>query len=328
MPPNVVSEPISFPTPVKEAGDDPAVPQIQHEAKTVQSSEQPRAEKVEGIFQRKDIIWRNVFFITLLHIIAIYGFMTVPYIRKWKTFLWGNYNTSLKTLAMNVTKMLYFCLQREKKMKNISAFAIGMSAAFGVTGGIHRFWTHKAYKANIPLRIILTICYLAAGQNSMYNWVRDHRVHHKYSETDADPHNANRGFFFSHVGWLMVRKHPEVIRRGRQIDMSDLVNDPVAAFCERCGSVNIYIYIKFEINNSYFRFIILTIGIFFAPRRHFTILKLFVCFIIPICVPVYFWNEEWYYAILFQISRYTYVLNATWSVNSFAHFFGNKPYDK
>ena len=31
------------------------------------------------------------------------------------------------------------------------------------------------------------------------------RLHHKCSETQADPHNANRGFFFSHMGWLMVR---------------------------------------------------------------------------------------------------------------------------
>ena len=38
----------------------------------------------------------------------------------------------------------------------------------------------------------------------------DGRVHHKFSETDADPHNAKRGFFFSHVGWLLVRKHPQV----------------------------------------------------------------------------------------------------------------------
>lgn len=49
-----------------------------------------------------------------------------------------------------------------------------------------------------------------ANQGSIYHWSRDHRVHHKYSETDADPHNATRGFFFAHMGWLYVKKHPEV----------------------------------------------------------------------------------------------------------------------
>ena len=36
------------------------------------------------------------------------------------------------------------------------------------------------------------------------------RLHHKCSETQADPHNANRGFFFSHMGWLMVRWEQEL----------------------------------------------------------------------------------------------------------------------
>jgi len=40
-------------------------------------------------------------------------------------------------------------------------------------------------------------------------------VHHKHSETDADPHNATRGFFFAHMGWLLVKKHPDVIEAGK-----------------------------------------------------------------------------------------------------------------
>lgn len=67
-------------------------------------------------------------------------------------------------------------------------------------------------------------------QNHLYEWSRDHRVHHKYSETDADPHNATRGFFFSHVGWLLCRKHPDVIEKGRGIDCSDLIADPLIRF--------------------------------------------------------------------------------------------------
>lgn len=55
-------------------------------------------------------------------------------------------------------------------------------------------------------------------------------MHHKYSETNADPHNAKRGFFFSHVGWLLCRKHPEVKEKGRGIDMSDLDRDVVVNF--------------------------------------------------------------------------------------------------
>ena len=70
-------------------------------------------------------------------------------------------------------------------------------------------------------------------QNTIYDWVRDHRVHHKYSDTPADPHNVKRGLFFSHVGWLMMKKNSEVIEKGKQIDMSDIENDPVVAFTDR-----------------------------------------------------------------------------------------------
>lgn len=71
-----------------------------------------------------------------------------------------------------------------------TGFLLGGLSGFGVTGGAHRFWTHRSYKANTPLRIILMLCFTLSGQNSIYEWVRDHRVHHKFSETDADPHNS------------------------------------------------------------------------------------------------------------------------------------------
>lgn len=71
-------------------------------------------------------------------------------------------------------------------------------------------------------------CFLV--QNDIYEWSRDHRVHHKYSETDADPHNARRGFFFSHIGWLFMRKHRDVIEKGRKLDFTDLLDDPVVRF--------------------------------------------------------------------------------------------------
>ncbi|CAH0723839.1 unnamed protein product, partial [Brenthis ino] len=66
--------------------------------------------------------------------------------------------------------------------------------------------------------------------NSVYIWCRDHRLHHRYSDTDADPHNSKRGFFFSHIGWLMCRKHPYVKALGKRIDMSDLESDWMVMF--------------------------------------------------------------------------------------------------
>jgi len=35
--------------------------------------------------------------------------------------------------------------------------------AIGITAGAHRLWTHRAYKAKWPLRIILLVWYASAG---------------------------------------------------------------------------------------------------------------------------------------------------------------------
>lgn len=52
---------------------------------------------------------------------------------------------------------------------------------------------------------------LGANQGSIFHWSRDHRLHHKYSDTELDPHTISKGFFFAHVGWLLVKKTPKMI---------------------------------------------------------------------------------------------------------------------
>ncbi|EDW59212.1 acyl-CoA Delta(11) desaturase [Drosophila virilis] len=223
-----------------------------------------KGDNILGWQFKAPLKWDKVIQISLLHIVAVICFITYP----------------LNELRLSSTLWSFF---------------MGGVAGFGVTAGAHRFWTHRSYKANKILRSLLMISYCVAGQNTMYDWVRDHRVHHKYSETDADPHNANRGFFFSHVGWLMMLKHPDVLRRGRQIDMSDIVSDPVLQF----------------------------------HQKYFVLLKTLLCFVLPTLVPVYCWNETWYHAFVHQcIFRYVFSLNFTWSVNSAAHLWGSRPYDK
>lgn len=49
-------------------------------------------------------------------------------------------------------------------------------------------------------------------------------------DTDADPYNSRRGFFFCHIDWLMCEKHPEFYRLQKTIDVSDLLQDPVVVF--------------------------------------------------------------------------------------------------
>lgn len=131
-------------------------------------------------------------------------------------------------------------------------------------------------------------------QNSVIEWSRDHRVHHKYSETDADPHNAKRGFFFSHMGWLLCRKHPDVIEQGKKLDISDLYADPIIRF----------------------------------QHKYYLILMPLICFVLPVPIPVLLWNETWVNSFCLNVFRYIFTLHASWLVNSAAHMWGDRPYDK
>jgi len=211
-------------------------------------------------YKESNYNWPMIIFIVLAHAAAFMGVMTIPKCHNY-TLLW--------------------------------AFILWPISGLGITGGVHRLWAHRSYKASLPLKIFLMLANSMANQGSIWHWSRDHRVHHKFSETNADPHNATRGIFFSHMGWLFVKKHPDVIEAGKKLDFSDLKEDPVVNFQ--------------KILDPWF--------------------ALFMCYVFPglICTlwGDSFWHGYWVAGAL----RYICVLHFTWMVNSAAHFFGDHPYD-
>jgi stearoyl-CoA desaturase (delta-9 desaturase) len=181
-----------------------------------------------------------------------------------------------------------------KWQTNAFALALWPLSGLGITAGAHRLWSHRSYKAGNVLKGCLMLLNSIANQGSIYHWSRDHRVHHKHSDTHADPHNASRGFFFSHVGWLLTKKHPDVIRAGQQLDFSDLRADPFVMFQKSLDPW----------------------------------LNLFMCFVFPTWVCVSLWDENaWNGLLVAGALRYVFVLHCTWCVNSVAHLYGSKPYD-
>ena len=101
-----------------------------------------------------------------------------------------------------------------------------------ITAGYHRLWSHKAYKAHPALQWIFAIGGALALQNSALHWSSDHRRHHRHvDDNQKDPYSAGRGFWYSHIGW-MLREY----QRDTYHDYSnvrDLQNNPVVAFQHR-----------------------------------------------------------------------------------------------
>ncbi|KAI6230291.1 Fatty acid desaturase [Aphelenchoides fujianensis] len=211
---------------------------------------------------KADIVWRNVAIFAALHVGALIGLYQLLFLARWPTVAW-----------------MVFCY---------------LWSGLGITAGAHRLWAHRCYKARLPMKLFLWVGNCMAFQNDVVDWSRDHRCHHKWTDTDADPHNTNRGFFFSHMGWLLVRKHPKLKEFGAKLDLSDLSKDPLLAF----------------------------------QRKHYLLLVLLFCFLMPTVVPVFLWKEKALIALYVAgLFRYCAVLHATWFINSIAHMFGYKPYD-
>ncbi len=94
----------------------------------------------------------------------------------------------------------------------ILAVAMYWISGHGVTVGFHRYFTHKSFKPNRPLKVALAIAGSLAIQGPVIRWVADHRKHHKFSDRDGDPHSPWRygetipalakGLFHAHMMWL------------------------------------------------------------------------------------------------------------------------------
>jgi stearoyl-CoA desaturase (delta-9 desaturase) len=73
---------------------------------------------------------------------------------------------------------------------------------FGVTGGYHRYFSHRTYKTSRVFQFLLAFLAQSSSQKGALWWAANHRTHHKYSDQDGDPHDSRRGFWYSHCGWI------------------------------------------------------------------------------------------------------------------------------
>jgi stearoyl-CoA desaturase (delta-9 desaturase) len=75
---------------------------------------------------------------------------------------------------------------------------------FGVTAGYHRYFSHRSYKTGRAFQFFLALIGTLAVQKGVLWWAANHRQHHKYSDQDEDVHSPKRGFWWSHVGWILA----------------------------------------------------------------------------------------------------------------------------
>ncbi len=182
---------------------------------------------------------------------------------------------------------------------------VGLASAFyvlsglGITVGFHRYFTHGSFKAARPLRIALAVAGSIAFQGSVVGWVADHRRHHAFSDKDGDPHSpwlfgtgpaaVARGFWHSHMGWLLQRDRTNARRFA-----PDLLADPDIAAVDRL-------------------FVLLTLTSLGLPA------------LIGGLVSWSWWGAA---TALFWagLVRVAVLHHVTWSINSICHMVGDRPF--
>ena len=83
----------------------------------------------------------------------------------------------------------------------VALFLHWLTAGVGVTLGYHRLITHRSFRVPKWVEYGILFCGILACQ-SPFEWVAKHRMHHRYSDTPEDPHDINKGFWWTHVGWI------------------------------------------------------------------------------------------------------------------------------
>ena len=107
----------------------------------------------------------------------------------------------------------------------------------GISVGLHRYFTHQAFRTGRAIRVFLAVTGSWAFQGPIDRWVADHRRHHRFTDAPLDPHSPYwvedvaagsraAGLFHAHMGWMFTCPLSDPQRYA-----SDILRDPITRWC-------------------------------------------------------------------------------------------------
>lgn len=86
----------------------------------------------------------------------------------------------------------------------VMVFLHWLLGSIGICLGYHRLLTHRSLQVPKWLEYVLATVGALAMQGGPIFWVATHRLHHLYTEDwDKDPYSSQRGFWWSHMLWVL-----------------------------------------------------------------------------------------------------------------------------
>ncbi len=111
--------------------------------------------------------------------------------------------------------------------------ALYLLSALGVSAGYHRLLTHRSFRTSRFVEYCLTTLGCSANQGGPIKWVATHRIHHRHSDHEGDPHSPRDGWWWGHLLWWMPFSAECDDPAHYQLYAADLVKVPFYRFLQR-----------------------------------------------------------------------------------------------
>ena len=153
--------------------------------------------------------------------------------RRQPSFHEGNYEINYIAVAVLTVPLLGvltgICMGVPLHWKTflVGVFFYLFKGCLCVTVGYHRLFSHRAYTASTVFQWLCAFAGAVSFECSAKWWGRNHRIHHRYVDTEKDPYNALRGFMFSHMGWMIMKQDYSLLGK---VDVSDFKYNHVIQF--------------------------------------------------------------------------------------------------
>lgn len=122
----------------------------------------------------------------------------------------------IHVLAVLAIPYLYFYgLSWPEAVYHVVGYFLG---GFGITALYHRAWTHNSVTFVRPVEYALAVCSVLIPQMPARQWISTHILHHHHTDTELDPYNINRGFWWAHFEWIIMAPVPPIVLPARLHD--------------------------------------------------------------------------------------------------------------
>ena len=217
-------------------------------------------QNIESMIQTKNVDWVNTIFIVSYHLLLL---SLLP---------------------------IYFIFNTPSFGLIVTTIILSILISFSITAGYHRLYAHQAYDLNKIGEFLILAFSTLAIENSALQWSRDHRMHHRYVDTEKDPYSIKQGFWHAHMLWVLKKNYERTSDYGL---VPDLVKNKAVMF-----------------QHKYYTALVILGNLAVIGLLSWIFKDLFGVMVIA-C-----------------LARVFLIHHMTWLINSLAHMLGSRPYSK